>query len=166
MMRHSLNPAIGMDQADHHRQYTTTTGYEMNEERQLLGDDSGKTKRELKKAIKHSRTKAQKKMLSHQLITRAKKYQHQMREELDADEIPTIRDTKNAGRRRQDKINLSKRIVFEDEKAKRLTRTKLTVEAIQAEAARTKPTNDETFVFEPVIITWRENVTKMSTQAF
>lgn len=33
MMRHSLNPGIGMDQADHHCQYSTNTGYKMCEAR-------------------------------------------------------------------------------------------------------------------------------------
>ena len=43
MMRHSLNPGIGMDQADHHRQYISTTGFEMCEERRKLCDGSDKT---------------------------------------------------------------------------------------------------------------------------
>ena len=37
---------------------------------------------------------------------------------------------------------------------------------VRAMAAVTKPTNDATFVFDPIVICWRENVEKMSTVTF
>ena len=60
MMRHGLNPNpnIGMDEADHHRQYSSSTNLEMNEARRVLGDASEKSREEQKKAVKHSKTKS------------------------------------------------------------------------------------------------------------
>ena len=55
MMRYVLNPAIGMDQADHHHQYTTHTAYGMCEARRILIDGSGKGQNKKKKAVKHSK---------------------------------------------------------------------------------------------------------------
>ena len=49
MMRHGLNPNIGMDEADHHRQYSSSTNYEMNEARRLLGDASRQRRVDQKK---------------------------------------------------------------------------------------------------------------------
>ena len=85
---------------------------------------------------------------------------------MDATKIPTVTEVKLAGRRRQDGANLKQRIISEDEKARRLTRVKLTMTDVRAMAAVTKPTNDATFVFDPTVICWRENVEKMSTVTF
>ena len=57
MMRHGLNPNIGMDEANHHRQCSSSTNYEMNEARRVLGDASGKSREEQKNAVKRSKTK-------------------------------------------------------------------------------------------------------------
>ena len=85
---------------------------------------------------------------------------------MDAKDIPKVTEVKLAGRRRQDGANPKQRIVSEDEKARRLTCVKLTMTDVRAMAAVTKPTNDATFVFDPTVICWRENVEKMSTVKF
>ena len=48
MMRHGLNPNIGMDEVDHHRQYFLSTNYEMNEAQRLLWDASGQRREDQK----------------------------------------------------------------------------------------------------------------------
>ena len=74
MMRHSLKSEIGMDQADHQRQYASQTDHGMREARQLVGDGYGKSRDEQKKARKHQKTKPQQEMLCHQLIDGSAEY--------------------------------------------------------------------------------------------
>ena len=73
-MSHGLNPNIGMDEANHHRQCSSSTNYEMNEARRVLGDASGKSREEQKRAVKHSNTKLQKIMMCGQVLEHATGY--------------------------------------------------------------------------------------------
>ena len=129
-------------------------------------DGSGKTRKEQKKATNHLKTKPQKIMLSKQLVEGGIKYAEQVMVELVPDEITTVTKVKFEGRRRQDAINLQKRILGEDEKASCLTRTKLTIEGVQVLALATKLTNDATFTFDATVLLWHEKVEKMSTATF
>merc|ERR1739845_162295 len=120
------------------------------------------TREERKKAVEHSKTKDQKIMLGQQLIEGGADFAEQVSSSLEHHQIDTVKATNIAGRRVQDKANLQRRILVEDERASRLTRTKLTLAAIQEEALRTKPKNDVTFTFDSTVIQWRESVEKMS----
>ncbi|KAL7526020.1 hypothetical protein ACHAWF_001602, partial [Thalassiosira exigua] len=68
MMRHGLKAQIGMDQADHHRQYSYTTDYGMREERRAIGDGSTASREKRKKAKEHLKTKQQQLLLCDQLL--------------------------------------------------------------------------------------------------
>ena len=166
MMRHGLNPNIGMDEADHHRQYSSSTNFDMNEARRRIGDASGNAREVQKKAVKHSRTKPQKVMLCEQVLHRAIGYGEQVSLELDADEIPTVTHVKLDGRRKQDRENLYERIAGEDAKAGRLTRDQLTIAQVRQLALTTKPTNDATFTFDGTVLIWREKVEGLCTGTF
>ena len=166
MIRHGLNPNIGMDEADHHRQYSSSTNFEMNEARRVLGDASGKSREKQKRAVKHSKTKSQKIMMCGQVLERATEYAERVSRELDADEIPTVTEVKLDGRRKQDSDNLAQRILGEDAKAGRLTRAQLSVAHVQQLATVTKPTNDATFTYDGTVLVWREKVDKLCTSAF
>ena len=75
-------------------------------------------------------------------------------------------EIKNGGRRKQDKENLKKQISYEDAKASRLTRKKLSVEEVKEMALTTRPTNDATFMFDATVLLWREKVKDMCTVKF
>ena len=47
-----------------------------------------------------------------------------------------------------------------------MTRTPLTIEAVQAVALTTKPTNDATFTFDGIVILWQEKVEQMCKVKF
>ena len=166
MMRHSLTPGIGMDQADHQRQYSAMTGFKMREERRLLGDGTSESREKRKKALHHDKTKEQQRHLCRQILDGAALFAERRANELTEDEISTVGEWKKSGRRAQDKVNLQKQITNEDRKASRLTRKKLDIIAITAIAMRTKPTNDATFTFNPLVILWREKVDEMCKVKF
>ena len=166
MMRHGLNPNIGMDEADHHRQYSSSTNFEMNEARRALGDASGISREKQKRAVKHSNTKSQKVMMCGQVLERATEYAERVSRELDPDEIPTVTEVKLDGRRKQDSDNLAQRILGEDAKAGRLTRAQLSIAQVQQLATVTRPTNDATFTFDGTTLVWREKVDELCTGAF
>jgi len=69
MMRHSLTPGIGMDQADHQQQYVAMTGYGMKEKRRLLEDDTGEVRDKRKKAMHHDKNKDQQQLLCKQILS-------------------------------------------------------------------------------------------------
>ena len=78
----------------------------------------------------------------------------------------TVTNVKLVDHRRHDTGNLEKRILGNDEKASRLTRTELTIDGVRALALARNPTNDATFTFNAVVLHWREKVEKMSTVIF
>ena len=105
-------------------------------------------------------------MLCHQLIDGSAEYAERVSLELNEQEIPTVTEVKLIGRRKQDKENLEKQIINEDAKASRMTRTPLTIEAVQAVALTTKPTNNATFTFDGIVLLWREKVEQMCKVKF
>ncbi len=166
MMRHGLNPSIGMAQADHHRQYTAGIDYRMREERRLMGDGSGGDRENRKKALRHDKSKTQQEMLCAQLVEGSREYADEVRSELSEADITTVSEMRDKGQRHQDKENLAIQIVYEDARVSRLTRTRLTNNSVQALARITRPTNDATFTFDGILILWRLKVKEMSKITF
>ena len=94
-----------MDEADHHRHYSSSTNFKMNEARRVLGDASGKSRKEQQKAVKYSKTKSQKIMMCRQVLEGAIGYAERVSMELDADDIPIVTEVKVDGRRKQNDEN-------------------------------------------------------------
>lgn len=105
-------------------------------------------------------------MLCRQVLEGALGYAERVALELDDGDIPTVTEVKLDGRRKQDDENLRERIVGEDAKATRLTRSKLTVAQVRQLATTTKPTNDATFTFDGTVIIWREKIEELCTVSF
>ena len=79
-----------MAQADHQRQYSITKMYDMREEQRLLGDGSGTTKEDSKKALHHDRTKHQCVHYTAQLCGKSEEWEENIMSILDRDEIVTV----------------------------------------------------------------------------
>ncbi len=158
MMRHGLKKEIGMSQADHHRQYSSGIDYSLREARRSLGDGTTTDKEQQKKAKHHQKTKLQQELLSTQLIEKSAEFANDVASNMDPKQIPTVTEIKKAGRRVQDNKRLMKQIIDEDVKASQLTRSTLTVEAIQAAASRLRPTNDSLFLYDDRVLRWRDKV--------
>ena len=166
MMRHGLNPHIGMDDADHHRQYSSSTCYKMNEASQLIGDGSEKCCKEEKKAITHSNTKLQKMMLCQQVPEGTIEYTEWVSLELNAREISTITEVQLDCRTKQDDTNLQHQVLGEDAKAGQLTCSQLTLAHVQLLARATEPTNEAIFMFDKNVFILREKVAEVCTGIF
>ena len=69
-------------------------------------------------------------MIGSQLIALAEETESMIYNEMDPEEVPTMTYWNEKGRRAQDKDNLSNEIMHEDAKASRLTRTRLTADAV------------------------------------
>ena len=161
MMRHGLRAQTGMAQADHQRQYSVTTMYDMREERRLLGDGDGTTRESGKKALRHDRTKLQCVHYTTQLCRYSESYDKGTMSVLDKEELTSVRTVHFLGRRTLDASNLDTQIAYEDARASRLTRAKLSVDAVQTLAGSTRPTNDAMHMFNVVVLLWRDKVADM-----
>ncbi|KAL7548072.1 hypothetical protein ACHAWF_011358 [Thalassiosira exigua] len=166
MMRHGLKAGIGMDQADHHRQFSSNIDYGMRQERRDLATEKERHQEDRKKAPMHLKTKPQMQKLGQQLVEGSARFAKMVHEELEPDDVAGVKMIMLAGRRAQDKENLRKEVEYEDEKASRLTRTKLTMETVKELARATKPTNDALFTFDRTLISWREAIADMSKVSF
>jgi len=167
MLRSNLRSQVGMDQADHHRQFSAHQEYKMREARRKIADESGEKRDKQKKALKHDKTNEQKVMIGRQMIKLAEETEEMIKTELEPDEVPTMSYWNDErGRRAQDKENLSNEIMYEDTKSSRLTRTHLTIDAVRQKALITKPTNDAMFEFNEMVILWHEKVEAMCVGTF
>ena len=145
MMRHSLRSQVGMDQADHQRQYMAKEEFEMRRQRRTLGDGDNRSKDERKQAKKHNKTKSRLLFMSEQLLERAGTTVKRVKEELLPSEVPTPSEMKSCGRRSGDKKNVEEQIAHEDERASRLRRERMTPDSVKTIALNTVPTNDASF---------------------
>jgi hypothetical protein len=78
----------------------------------------------------------------------------------------SISEINRNGRRMQDKENLQRQIEQEKASASRLTRTHLTIDAIEDLAASTRLTNDVLFVKDSLVVEWRPKVKNMLVKKF
>ena len=62
--------------------------------------------------------------------------------------------------------NLEKQIAYEDAKAERMRRERLSAVDVQEKALNEKPTNDATFLFDEIVLQWRERVEELSKVVF
>ena len=109
-MKHSLKDAIGMDKADHQRQYAAAIDCGMREARRLMGGGSGKSREKMEKALKRDKNKEQQEMPCQQLLDRSAEYAEKVSSELSAVEIITVSEVEKLGSRVQDKENLWKQV--------------------------------------------------------
>ncbi|KAL7526339.1 hypothetical protein ACHAWF_002898 [Thalassiosira exigua] len=166
MMRHGLSAGIGLDQADHHRQFSTNHDYIMREERRTMAIGGEKERGVRKKAPKHLKTKEQMQRLGEQLIIGSQSFAAEINEKLEPDEMPQVKETQAKGRRCGDIDNLRKEVEYEDDKASRFTRTPISIENVMEIATNTKPTNDACFTFDGTLILWREALEDMIKLSF
>lgn len=169
MMRHGLRTSVGMEQADNQRAYNMNTGYKLNEQRRkLVLDSKGKVQERVKKSAKHSATKNQLEFLSFQINEHSRDYAElvAMEDGLLESYCPSNSEINRNGRRVQDKENLQRQIEQEKASASRLTRTHLTIDAIEDLAASTRLTNDVLFVKDSLVVEWRPKVKNMLVKKF
>ncbi len=100
-------------------------------------------------------------MLCSQVLNAAVLYSEQIAEELDSDEIGTVKATIKRGQRDQDKKNLEKQVENEDTKALCNRTEKLDLKRVTEIAMNTKPTNNATFTFDEDVLLWLEKVKEM-----
>ncbi|KAL7554031.1 hypothetical protein ACHAWF_017895, partial [Thalassiosira exigua] len=131
MMQHGLKAQIGMDQADHRRQYSCTTDYGMREERRAISDDSTASREKRKKVKEHLKTKQQQLLLCDQLLSQSRKFAKEVKEELQDKDIVSKTAVKEAGCRVQDQTNLRQQNARQDAKSRRMTRKQLTIEEVR-----------------------------------
>jgi hypothetical protein len=169
MMRHGLRTSVGMEQADKQRAYNMSTGYKLNEQqRKLVLNSKGELHERAKKSAKHSATKNQLELLSLQIHEHSREYVDlvAMEDGLLESYCPSITKINKNGRRVQDKQNLQRQIEQEKASASRLTRTHLTIDAIENLAASTHLTNDVLFVKDHLVVEWRLKVKNMLVKKF
>jgi hypothetical protein len=167
MMRSNLRGQVGMDQADHHRQFSAHQEYKMRRARREIADESGERRDKRKKALQHDKTLQQKVMIGSQLIALAAETEDMIANELDPEEVPTMSYwNERRGRRAQDKDNLATEIMYEDARASRLTRTPLTADRVRELARTMKPTNDATMEFNQTVLLWQEKVEAVMVGTF
>ena len=100
MIRHNLRSQIGMDQADHQRQYAAHD-YEMREPRRIVSDMAGDGRETKKRAMQHEKTKEQKLILSGQVLDGSYNFADMVRSELAPDDIVgSVSKWRDAGRRK------------------------------------------------------------------
>ena len=69
VMRHGLRSGLEMDQVDAQQSYSTSTDYEMKQERrEMVLEEDGKPAAKRHKGIDHNKTKQQHQILSYQLV--------------------------------------------------------------------------------------------------
>ena len=62
--------------------------------------------------------------------------------------------------------NLEKQIAYEDAKAERMTRERLSAVDVQEISSNEKPSNNTTFLFNEIVLQWRERVEELSKVVF
>ncbi|KAL7498156.1 hypothetical protein ACHAWT_009680, partial [Skeletonema menzelii] len=166
-LRYGLRIEQGMDEVDARRDYEVVFGYLFKQERREK-DLSGRGAKRQKVSHKHNNSKDQLTMISAQLTEYLPKWLKEANELLQQPNhgIPSLTETRNKGRRDQDKKNIATQLEAHDEKVGTLTREKLTVDAMKEEADRTTPSNDKLLRMGEERLQCREHICNITTKKY